>query len=75
MGSWSWVHWLILIGVALLLFGGRNKISELMGDFARGIKSFREGLKDQPDEHKPEIANQKPEAGSQKSETGTHTKA
>jgi sec-independent protein translocase protein TatA len=61
MGSWSWIHWLILIAVALLLFGGRNKISELMGDFARGIKSFREGLRENPDERKPEIGNQKPE--------------
>jgi sec-independent protein translocase protein TatA len=71
MGSWSWVHWLILIGVALLLFGGRNKISELMGDFARGIKSFREGLKDQPEDRKPEIGDQKSEIRNQKPEPGS----
>jgi len=45
MGGLSWVHWLLVIVVVLLLFG-RGKISELMGDFARGIKSFKEGLKD-----------------------------
>jgi sec-independent protein translocase protein TatA len=44
MGSFSWVHWL-LVGIALLLlFGGRGKISELMGDFASGIKAFKKGM-------------------------------
>jgi sec-independent protein translocase protein TatA len=37
-------HWILVLGVALLLFGGRGKISELMGDFAKGIKSFKKGL-------------------------------
>jgi sec-independent protein translocase protein TatA len=45
MGSMSIWHWLLVIAVVLLLFG-RGKISELMGDFARGIKSFKQGLKD-----------------------------
>ena len=45
MGGLSWIHWLLVIVVVLLLFG-RGKISELMGDFARGIKSFKEGIKD-----------------------------
>ena len=40
MGSLSIVHWIIIIAVALLLFGGRGKISSLMGDFAVGIKAF-----------------------------------
>jgi sec-independent protein translocase protein TatA len=44
MGSMSWIHWVLVLLVALLLFGGRNKISELMGDFAKGIKSFKKGL-------------------------------
>ncbi|MGY6531125.1 Sec-independent protein translocase TatA [Glycocaulis sp.] len=42
-------HWTGLIIIAillLLLFGGRGKISALMGDFAKGITSFRKGLKD-----------------------------
>ncbi len=39
---------LIIFGlIALLLFGGRGKISGVMGDFAKGIKAFREGLKDE----------------------------
>ncbi|MGA2055555.1 MAG: twin-arginine translocase TatA/TatE family subunit [Bradyrhizobium sp.] len=41
----SFQHILILLVVVLLLFG-RNKISDLMGDFAKGIKSFKKGLAD-----------------------------
>ena len=43
MGSFSLWHWLIVILVIMLLFG-RGKISELMGDFAKGIKSFKKGM-------------------------------
>ena len=46
MGSLSIVHWIIIIAVALLLFGGRGKISSLMGDFAEGIKAFKKGMAD-----------------------------
>ena len=46
MGSFSMWHWLILIAVVALLFGGKGKISGLMGDFAHGIRNFKEGLKD-----------------------------
>ncbi len=45
MGSMSWVHWLIVIGVAAILFGGGGKLSSLMGDAAKGIRAFRDGLK------------------------------
>jgi len=44
MGSMSIWHWILVLAVGLLLFGGRGKISELMGDFAKGIKSFKKGL-------------------------------
>jgi sec-independent protein translocase protein TatA len=44
MGSLSIWHWILVLAVGLLLFGGRGKISELMGDFAKGIKSFKKGL-------------------------------
>jgi sec-independent protein translocase protein TatA len=43
MGSMSVWHWLLVLGVALLLFG-RGKISELMGDVAQGIKAFKKGM-------------------------------
>jgi sec-independent protein translocase protein TatA len=40
---------LIIAVLALLLFGGRGKISGLMGDAAKGIRAFREGLKGEDD--------------------------
>jgi sec-independent protein translocase protein TatA len=46
MGSLSIWHWMIVLAVGLLLFGGRGKVSDLMGDFAKGIKSFKKGLAD-----------------------------
>jgi sec-independent protein translocase protein TatA len=46
MGGLSIWHWLIVLAVGLLLFGGRGKVSDLMGDFAKGIKSFKKGLTD-----------------------------
>ena len=49
MGAFGPVHWLIVAVVALLLFGGRGKISGIMGDTAKGIRAFREGLKDDGD--------------------------
>jgi sec-independent protein translocase protein TatA len=50
-------HWLILGLVVLLLFGGRNKISSLMGDFAQGIKAFKKGMKEE-DAPAPEAQGQ-----------------
>lgn len=46
MGSLSWGHWLIVLAVVLVLFGGGGKISSLMGDMARGIKSFKKNMAD-----------------------------
>ncbi|TPW29572.1 twin-arginine translocase TatA/TatE family subunit [Pararhizobium mangrovi] len=45
MGSLSIWHWLIVLVVVLLLFG-RGKIPDLMGDVAKGIKSFKQGMAD-----------------------------
>ncbi|MEE8439234.1 MAG: twin-arginine translocase TatA/TatE family subunit [Micropepsaceae bacterium] len=46
MGTFSIWHWLIVLIVVMVMFGGRGKISSLMGDVAHGIRNFREGLKD-----------------------------
>ncbi|KQW22989.1 preprotein translocase subunit TatA [Afipia sp. Root123D2] len=51
MGSMSIWHWIVVIGVVLLLFG-RGKISDLMGDVAQGIKAFKKGMAD--DDKTPE---------------------
>ncbi len=46
MGGMSWIHWVIVIAVIALLFGGRGKLSSIMGDAAKGIRAFKDGLKD-----------------------------
>jgi sec-independent protein translocase protein TatA len=56
MGSLSPIHWLIIAVLLLLLFGGRGKLSGLMGDAAKGIRAFRDGLKG--DEPPPPAATQ-----------------
>jgi len=43
MGGLSIWHWLIVLVLVLVLFG-RGKISETMGDFGKGIKSFKQGM-------------------------------
>ncbi len=55
MGAFSIWHILLIVVVAALLFGGRGKISGLMGDTAKGIRAFRDGLKgdDVVEEAKP----------------------
>ncbi|HEX9491423.1 MAG TPA: twin-arginine translocase TatA/TatE family subunit [Stellaceae bacterium] len=46
MGGFSLWHWLIVIAIVALLFGGKGKISGLMGDLAKGIKAFKSGMKE-----------------------------
>jgi len=46
MGSFSIWHWLVVLLVILLLFGS-GKISGLMGDLAKGIKSFKQNMKEE----------------------------
>jgi sec-independent protein translocase protein TatA len=46
MGSLSIWHWLVVGAVLLLVFGGRGKISDMMGDVAKGIKAFKKGMSD-----------------------------
>ena len=57
MGATSIWHWMILLLIVVLLFG-RGKISEIMGDVAKGIKSFKQGMseddKKKEDEAKPD---------------------
>lgn len=43
MGSFSIWHWLIVLIVVMLLFGGK-KVSTLMGDVAKGIKDFKKNM-------------------------------
>ena len=47
MGSFSFYHWLIVLAVVLLLFGGGGKIPKLMKDMGMGINAFKKGLKEE----------------------------
>jgi sec-independent protein translocase protein TatA len=75
MGSLSIWHWLLFLTVALLVFGGSGKISSIMGDVAKGIKSFKKGMADddqaeEPAKPEPKVIEHKatkPEAPSTKS--------
>ena len=51
MGSFSLIHWIILAVIILLLFGG-NRFSAMMGDVAKGLKSFKQGMADDDDANK-----------------------
>ena len=42
-GIWQWV---VVLAIVLVLFGGRGKISQLMGDFGKGLRSFKKGIKE-----------------------------
>ncbi|HYC98618.1 twin-arginine translocase TatA/TatE family subunit [Brevundimonas sp.] len=67
MGLGNPWHWIPIVLVLLVLFGGRGKISGLMGDAAKGIKAFREGLKDtDADKPKDERAGALPRTDAEK---------
>ncbi|MGA7199466.1 twin-arginine translocase TatA/TatE family subunit [Roseiarcus sp.] len=60
MGSFSIWHWMLFIAVALLLFGGKGKISDIMGDVAKGVKSFKKGMADDDEEKPAPVASSAP---------------
>ena len=66
MGAFSIWHLIVIVVLVMLLFG-RGKISDLMGDVAKGIKNFRQGMADDP---KPQITSegQKPVSDPAKSD-------
>lgn len=43
MGGFSLWHWIVVLIIVLLLFG-RGRVSEIMGDFGKGLKSFKQGM-------------------------------
>ena len=70
MDFFSIWHWLIVGVVLLLLFGGRGKVSEIMGDVGKGIKAFKNGLADTAEAAEPgdapvDIINHEMPAGRQ----------
>jgi sec-independent protein translocase protein TatA len=54
MGSLSIWHWIIVAIIVMVVFGGRGKISSMMGDVAQGIKAFKKGMaEDETDKKDP----------------------
>jgi sec-independent protein translocase protein TatA len=53
MGSFSLMHWIVVLAIIVILFGA-GKLPAVMGDFAKGIKTFKAGLKE---EDEPEAAS------------------
>lgn len=47
MGSMSIWHW-VIVGLVVMLLFGKGRISDMMGDLAKGIKSFKQGMADEP---------------------------
>ncbi len=60
MGGFSLWHWLVVIILVLLLFG-RGRISDMMGDIGKGLKSFKEGMSDEDKKPaEPRVIENKP---------------
>jgi sec-independent protein translocase protein TatA len=57
MGSFSLMHWMIVLLIVLLLFGA-GKLPRVMGDFAKGLKAFKSGMKEDEDATPPPVAPQ-----------------
>jgi len=70
MGSFSLFHWVIVLLVVMLLFGG-GRISSMMGDVAKGIKSFRKGLADDEDDQPVKRPVQSLESGTSRTIEGS----
>jgi sec-independent protein translocase protein TatA len=75
MGGLSIWHWLIVLVVGLLLFGGRGKVSDLMGDVAKGIKSFKKGLSEDDDDAKSDAPVKSIDHQATASDTARRTEA
>lgn len=49
MGSFSIWHWLVVLVIVLVLFG-RGRVADIMGEFGKGLKSFKHGMKDEDED-------------------------
>lgn len=62
MGTFSVWHWLIVLAVVLVLFGGGGKIPKLMRDMGQGINAFKKGLKEDKDKDEATASIEQSEA-------------
>ena len=65
-GTFSILHWIVVLAVVLLLFGGRGKVSAIMGDFGKGLRNFKTGLKGSEEETGAEAIEEVPKAAAKK---------
>src|SRR6516225_4581174 len=54
MGSFSLMHWIVVLAIILILFGA-GKLPRVMGDFAKGIKAFKAGMKEEDEAEAPPV--------------------
>ena len=59
MGSFSLMHWIVVLAIILILFGA-GKLPRVMGDFAKGIKAFKSGMKEEDEAETPPPAQVPP---------------
>ncbi len=74
MGSFSLMHWVIVLIIIVLLFGG-GRISSIMGDVAKGIKSFKKGMAEDEEPVQPKRPVAQIEAPPSRTIDGTSTNA
>lgn len=72
MGSFSLMHWVIVLIIIVLLFGG-GRISSIMGDVAKGIKSFKKGMAEDDEPAQPKRPVAQIEAPPSRTIDGTST--
>jgi sec-independent protein translocase protein TatA len=65
-GTFSILHWIVVLAVVLLLFGGRGKVSAIMGDFGKGLRNFKTGLKGPEEEADSEAIEETPKVSAKK---------
>ena len=61
MGSFSIWHWLV-VGILVLLLFGKGRFSDMMGDVAKGIKSFKKGMADDDETPSKPVENKTDDA-------------
>jgi sec-independent protein translocase protein TatA len=73
MGSFSLMHWMVVLAIILIIFGA-GKLPRVMGDFAKGIKAFKSGMKEDESvaEGQPQVTTAPSAAPSPAAPSGTH---
>jgi sec-independent protein translocase protein TatA len=74
MGSFSLMHWIVVLAIILILFGA-GKLPRVMGDFAKGIKAFKAGMKEEDEAEATPPAQVSPPGAATTSATATASPA